>query len=72
MYYDIYQLPCNGLNTRGVFLDISKAFDKVWHKCLCCKLMQNGVSGNLLNVVNDFLCQRKQKVVLMYLAFVID
>ena len=66
MYYDICQLLCNGLNTRGVFLDISKAFDKVWHKCLCYKLMQNGVSGNLLNVVNDFLCQRKQKVVLMY------
>ena len=66
MYYDIYQLLCNGLDTRGVFLDISKAFDKVWHNCLHYKLMQNGVSGNLLNVVNDFLCQRKQNVFLRY------
>ena len=33
---------------RTVFLDISKAFDKVWHDGLIFKLGQNGISGNLL------------------------
>ena len=28
------------------------------------ELKQNGISGNLLNVVTNFLCQREQKVVL--------
>ena len=33
--------------TRAVFLDISKAFDKVWHEGLVFKLRQNGIKGNL-------------------------
>ena len=36
------------LEVRAVFLDISKAFDKVWHEGLLFKLKQNGVSGKLL------------------------
>ena len=31
---------------RAVFLDISKAFDKVWHDGLIFKLKQNGISGS--------------------------
>ena len=61
--HDIYQSLDDGLATRGVFLDLSKAFDKVWHEGLLFKLKQNGVSGNLLNVITDFLYQRKQRVV---------
>ena len=49
---------------RGVFLDISKAFDKVRHKGLPLKLSSNGISGNLLKLLRDFLCCRKQRVVL--------
>ena len=49
---------------RGVFLDISKAFDEVWHKGLIYKLKQNGISGKLLNLIIDFLSNRKQRVVL--------
>ena len=49
---------------RGNFLDISKAFDKVWHNGLIYKLKQNGVGGNLLNLIIDFLDARKQRVVL--------
>ena len=45
----------DGLDVRGVFLDISKAFDKVWHKGLLYKLKQNGISGNLLDTITDFL-----------------
>ena len=49
---------------RGVFLDISKAFDKVWYKGLLYKLKQNGISGKLLSIIADFLSNRKQLVVL--------
>ena len=52
------------LETRAVFLDISKAFDKVWHEGLIFKLKQNGVSGPVLNLLNNYLINRKQRVVL--------
>ena len=53
-----------GLEVRGVFLDISKAFDKVWLDGLIYKLKQKGISGELLNILVDFLNNRKQRVVL--------
>ena len=62
--HDIDQSLDDDLETRAVFLDISKAFDKVWHEGLLFKLKLNGISGNLLNVITDFLYQRKQRVVL--------
>ena len=49
---------------RVVFLDISKAFDKVWHDGLIFKLKQNGVSGSLLMFFQNYLYNRKQRVVL--------
>ena len=30
--HEIYKSFDDGFEVRGVFLDISKAFDKVWHK----------------------------------------
>ena len=48
---------------RGAFLDISKAFYKVWHEGLIYKLQQHGISDELLNIVIDFLNNRKQRVV---------
>ena len=47
-----------------MFLDISKAFGEVWHQGLLYKLKQNGISGNLLETLIDFLKDRKQRVVL--------
>ena len=47
-----------------MFLDNSKAFDKVWHKGLIHKLKQNGIGGPLLKILTDFLKSRKQRVVL--------
>ena len=52
------------LDTRGVFLDISKAFDRVWHDDLIHKLKSYGISGNLLLLIRNFLSGRKQRVVL--------
>ena len=49
---------------RGVFLDISKAFDRVWHDGLIFNLRENGISGKLLLLLKDFLKSRKQRVVL--------
>ena len=61
---EIYKSFGDGYEVRRVFLDISKAFDKVWHKGLIYKLKQNGISGKLLNLIIDFLSNRKQRVVL--------
>ena len=52
------------LKVRAVFLDISKAFDKVWHDGLIFKLKQNGVSGPVLNLLTNYLQNRKKRVVL--------
>ena len=45
-----------------VFCDVSKAFDRVWHKGLLFKLRQNGIEGKLLEWLSSYLSQRKQKV----------
>ena len=50
--------------TRAVFPDISKAFDKVWHEGLIFKLKSNGISGPLLVLIDSYLSNRKQRVVL--------
>ena len=62
--HQIFKSLDNGHEVRSVFLDMSKAFDKVWHKGLIFKLKQNGISGNLLSTLTDFLTFRKQRVVL--------
>ena len=45
-------------------LDISKVFDKVWHKGFIHKLKQSRIGGPLFKVWTDFLKLRKQRVVL--------
>ena len=62
--HEIYKSFDNRYEVRGVLLHISKASDKVWHKGLIYKLKQNGISGKLLNLIIDFLSNRKQRVVL--------
>ena len=50
--------------TRAVFLDLSKAFDRVWHGGLIYKLECKGISGNLLTLVRNYLKDHMQRVVL--------
>ena len=45
-------------------MDISKAFDKIWHDGVLFKLQQNGISDDLLNILSDFLRNRIQRVTL--------
>ena len=47
-----------------VFLDVSKAFDKVYHKGLLHKLEQLGICGNLLKWLESYLSNRRQRVVI--------
>ena len=54
----------DGHEVRGIFLDISKVFDRVWHKGLLFKLRQNGISEELITLIKDFLSFRKQRVLL--------
>ena len=53
----------DGLLVRGVFLDIPKDFEKVWHEGLLLK-SRNGISENLLKLLGEFVYFRKQRVVL--------
>ena len=50
------------LEMRSEFLDMSKAFDKVWHEGLIYKLKAIGVSNNLLTLFQSFLDNRYQRV----------
>ena len=61
---EIYEAFENHDEVRAAFLDISKAFDKVWHRGLLFKLKQNGISGNVFRFLESYLSDRKQRVVL--------
>ena len=56
--HEIYKSFDDGWEVRGVYLDISKAFDKVWHEGLLLKLTLNGISRNWLKLMEDFLANR--------------
>ena len=48
--------------SKGCFCDISKAFDRVWHKGLIYKLKKAGINGLLLDWLSDYLTNKKQRV----------
>ena len=50
--------------TRAVALDISKAFDRVWHAGLLQKLKSYGISGQIFGLISSFLSNRRLRVVL--------
>ena len=61
--YDIYSsLNCHeSFEVRGIFLDISKVFDRVWHKGLLYKIQSTGISGTFLKLIEIFLSGRYQR-----------
>ena len=62
--HEICKSNNDSIEMRDAFFDISKVFDKVWCKGIIFKLKQNDISGKLLNVLSDFLKDRKQRVIL--------
>ena len=65
---EMYDAFCKALDSkkemRVVFLDISKAFDRVWHRGLLHKIQNCGIGGSLLEWFRDYLLNRKQRVVI--------
>ena len=59
-----YSVIDEGKDVRTVYLDISKAFDRVWHKGLLLKLHKFGIGGNLLKWFADYLSNRFQRGVI--------
>ena len=49
---------------RGVFIDILKTFHKVLHIGLLFRLKAHGIDGELLSLLENYLENRKQTVVL--------
>ena len=58
------KLVDEGHSVDVVYLDFSKAFDKVPHKRLISKLSAAGVQGNVLQWIEAWLSGRKQRTVL--------
>ena len=65
---DVYDKMMSGLDQRKVtkllFLDVSKAFDRVWHNGLLHKLECLGVNGGVLEFFRSYLGDRYQRVAL--------
>ena len=63
---EIYHNNCLALDKRElsclIFCDISKAFDRVWHKGLIKKIEGYGIKGNLLSWIVNYLSSRRQRV----------
>ena len=69
MLVKFFHHVCKSLDDRkcnlvdGIFLDFSSAFDKVDHNLLLSKLHSLGIRGPLLQWIQSFLFERKQRVV---------
>ena len=61
-FNDVIDNMSNGHSTDTIYLDFSKAFDRVDHDLLIKKLKLFGIHGKLLDWIKAFLCNRTQKV----------
>ena len=50
--------------TRAAALDISKAFDRVWHAGLFYRVHSSGISANIFGLISSFLSNTRLQVVL--------
>ena len=62
MLESIYINLDNHNDTLFTSIDISKAFDRVWHQGLIFKLKQMGITGRLLDWFQSYLTNRRQRV----------
>ena len=59
----IYESFEDKKEVRAIFLDISKAFDRVWTRGLLAKLRSAGIKGKLFTWIKEYLSSRKQRVI---------
>ena len=52
----------DGLSMDVVYLDLAKAFDKVPHERLICKLTSHGIEGEVRRCLENWLKGRQQRV----------
>ena len=62
MTHDIQQNLDRHKDSILISIDISKAFDRIWHQGLLFKLKQFGITGNLHNWFCSYLTGRSQRV----------
>ena len=63
-YHTFCEAVDSGKEVRVVFCDISKAFDRVWHRGLLYKLSHMGCSESILKWFSSYLTDRRQRVVI--------
>ena len=63
-YNEVYDVYDETKAVDVIYLDFQKAFDKVPHQRLLIKLKAHGVDGKLLKWLEDWLSERKQRVVI--------
>ena len=64
MSHELHEALDNGHDMRIVFMETSKAFDKVWHKGVIFKLKRKRINGLLLKWFISYLENRLQRVVI--------
>ncbi|KAL4104985.1 hypothetical protein QTP88_020260 [Uroleucon formosanum] len=48
----------NNINTASIYLDVEKAFDRVWHAGLLFKLSQLNIPTDIVKIIESFLTDR--------------
>ena len=64
VHHEFCKAVDEGKEIRVIFLDISKAFDRVWHRGLLYKLKKSGIRGGLLEWFKNYLSDRLQRVII--------
>ena len=70
--HDIFTFFDSSVEGRGVFLEIFKAFDKLWHDGFIEKLKQNGIKDKLLCLLIDFLKKMPTKSSFKWSVLIMD
>ena len=63
-YSKVYEAADNGDSYDIIYLDYSKAFDKVPHQRLLKKVRAHGIDGKVLDWIRSWLSDRRQRVVI--------
>ena len=63
IYHIILENLDKGKDIKFIFCDVSKAFDKVWHRGLLHKLKKYGINGSLHKWFESYVCNRSRRVI---------